>query len=118
VPTAIDRTGLIRTLDQLDSALADNVERSNMVRERVRSFRDRLRDGATVVGLVEAEESPRTVEMLSSNMAVLETIGADFRADLAHALREEDLTIEAIAGLFGVTRQRISALLRQRSDRA
>ena len=62
-----------------------------------------------------AEESPRTVELLSANMSVLETVGADFRARLAHELRREGLTIESVADLFGVTRQRVSALLRQRT---
>ena len=48
-------------------------------------------------------------------MASLETVGSELRASLALALRDEGLTIEAIAGLFGVTRQRISALLKQKA---
>jgi transcriptional regulator len=48
-------------------------------------------------------------------MANLETAGAEFRAAEALALRAEGLTIEAIADLFGVTRQRISALLEQKA---
>ncbi len=53
--------------------------------------------------------------IISTNMATLETAGAEFRAAEALALRAHGLTIEAIAELFGVTRQRISALLKQKA---
>ena len=55
------------------------------------------------------------VELITTNMATLETAGAEFRAAEALALRAEGLTIGAIAELFGVTRQRISALLKQKA---
>ena len=48
-------------------------------------------------------------------MASPETVGSELRASLILPLRDEGLTIEAIAGLFGVTRQRISALLKQKA---
>ncbi len=109
--TELDR--LIAALGELEEAAAGNVERSRLLRNRAGRLRARLEAGDDLVALVESEESPRMAELLSANLSVLETAGAEFRAAEAHALRAGGLTIERIAGLFGVTRQRISALLKQ-----
>lgn len=111
-----DRDRLLEALTGIEAALADNVERSLEIQRRVLRFHEQLNQGGSVEELINEEPTPRTVEMLTTNMAVLETVGSDFRANLAHALRDEGLTIEAIAKLFGVTRQRISALLRQQKS--
>lgn len=106
---------LLTALSAMEEAAADNIRRTQEVRRRARKLRRGLESGRPLVDLVAAEPSPRMVELLSTNMSALETAGADFRAAQAMALRAEGLTIEAIAGLFGVTRQRISALLRQKA---
>ncbi len=106
---------LIAALVEIEAGAAENVERSREIQRRVKFLRKRLQAGGDLVELVECEEPPRVVELISSNMAVLETAGSELRAAQALALRSEGLTIEAIADLFGVTRQRISALLRQRA---
>ena len=111
-----DRQRLEKALVGIEKALGENVERSVEIQNRVQQFHRQLADGGSLHALISEEEPPRTVEMLTSNMTTLETVGSDFRVNLAHALREEGLTIEVIAGLFGVTRQRISALLRQRDQ--
>jgi DNA-directed RNA polymerase sigma subunit (sigma70/sigma32) len=110
-----DDERLIDALVRIEAGAAQNVERSLEVQRRVRWLRDGLAAGRSIDELIRAEAPPRTVELLSENMATLEQVGADFRASLALALRAEGLTLEAIAELFGVTRQRISALLRQRA---
>lgn len=109
----VDR--LISALVDIEVAAGDNVERSLLVQQRAIEMRDQLEAGESLVDLVQDEEAPRVVEMLSTNMATLESAGAELRAAKALALRAEGLTIEAIAELFGVTRQRISALLRQKA---
>ena len=106
---------LIAALADIEVAAAGNAERSRQLQRRARQLRRRLEEGDDLVALVEGEQPPRMVELLSTNMATLETAGAEFRAAEALALRAEGLTIEAIADLFGVTRQRISALLKQRA---
>ena len=106
---------LFTALTDIEGAAEGNVERSRQLQHRARYLRERLQAGDDLVDLVEDEESPRMVELLSINMATLETAGAEFRAAEALALRAEGLTIEAIAELFGVTRQRISALLKQKA---
>ena len=106
---------LLVALTELETAARNNVERSRQLQRRARYLKKRLQAGDDLTGLVVAEPAPRMVELLSSNMATLETAGAEFRAAEALALRAEGLTIEAIAELFGVTRQRISALLKQKA---
>lgn len=103
-------------LDDLERAAADNVDRSLAIQDRLAWLRRGLEDGTSLAQLVETEEQPRVVELITTNMVALETFGAEFRAAEAHALRAEGLTIARIAELFGVTRQRISALLRQRPE--
>ncbi len=110
-----EQTRLLAALEAIDAAAADNIERSQVIRRRARRLRRGLEQGRPLAELLEREEPPRTVELLTANMATLETTGAELRASTALALRAEGLTIERIADLFGVTRQRISALLRQRA---
>jgi hypothetical protein len=112
-PPAGDRQRLLDALAQIDAKLADNIERSLEIRRRVAWVHGQVVDGAEVRAVIEAEPAPRIVELLTANMTVIETAGADLRTSLAHSLRSEGLTIESIAALFGVTRQRASALLKQ-----
>lgn len=109
---SIDR--LLAALAAMEFAAAANAERSREVEQRAADMRAGLEAGRTVLDIVEAEPSPRTVELLSLNMAILETVGAELRAAQAAALRDEGLTLTAIAELFGVSRQRVSALVRGR----
>ena len=102
-------------LTDIEAAAKDNAERSRQLQRRARQLRQQLAAGKDLVERVEAEETPRMVELISTNMATLETAGAEFRAAEALALRAHGLTIVAIADLFGVTRQRISALLKQKA---
>jgi len=106
---------LLASLTEIEAAAKDNLERSRQLQRRARHLRRQLQAGGSLVDLVEAEETPRMVELISTNMATLETAGAEFRAAEALALRAHGLTIESIAELFGVTRQRISALLKQKA---
>jgi hypothetical protein len=111
----LTRTRLIASLESVEVAAEGNVARSRELQTRARYLRERLESGAGLIELIESEATPRMVELLSANLATLETTGAEFRAAEALALRAEGLTIEAIAELFGVTRQRISALLKQKA---
>lgn len=112
---AADR--LLLALDEFDSALAANIERSREMRRRIAEQRSAIEAGEDLAPLVEAEPPPRTVEMLTDNIDTLHGSGSRLRSAQALALRTEGLTITEIAELFGVTRQRVSALLRQKAAR-
>lgn len=113
-PTA-EVARLLEALRSMEESAAFNVARGREVERRVRLFQRRILDGERLADLVENEDRPRTVELLTANMNTLETAGAELRAALAIALRAEGMTIAAVADLFGVSRQRISALLRQKA---
>ena len=66
--------------------------------------------------IVTEESRPLVVESISTVLASLATAGHAWRREQAVALQAEHVSINRIAALFGVTRQRISALLRERDD--
>ena len=61
------------------------------------------------------EPRPLVVERISTVLASLATAGHFWRREQASALQGEQVSINRIAALFGVTRQRISVLLRERA---
>jgi hypothetical protein len=76
--------------------------------ERMRVSRDA---GARWRDIVDAEERPLIAEMLTDTIQRFEASGTRFRREKARALHDEGMTMDRIAELFGLTRQRISALL-------
>ncbi len=105
---------LVRALVELEAGIVANLERSEQIAARTRWLVERLGAGQSLGELLAEEPQPLIVELLTANLDVLQDLGAEVRAAQAHVLRAEGFTIEQIATLFGVTRQRISALLRQR----
>ena len=106
---------LSHALREIREAAEANVIRSREIQRRVTWYLGEIEKGASIEELVNREDSPRIVELLTLNAGALAEVGSGFRASLALALRSEGVTIEVIADLFGVTRQRISALLRQKA---
>jgi hypothetical protein len=74
------------------------------------------RAGAPWVEIVTTEAKPLIVESISTVLGSLATAGHAWRREQASALQGEHVSINRIAALFGVTRQRISALLRERDE--
>ncbi len=115
VPDNHDLDRFVQALSAIEVAALDNAARNQVIGERARHLRERLEAGDDLVTLISSEARPRIVELLTANKTTLETAGTELRVAEAQALRTEGLTIESIAELFGVSRQRISALLKQRS---
>jgi hypothetical protein len=101
-----------RALDELCSAVAHAQSLLDGVLERASYLQQGRAEGRTYAELVRAEPQPLVVEMLSDVLDELAAKGAAFRRAEARVLHQEGLSQEAIAALFGVTRQRVSALLR------
>lgn len=107
------RSQLRAALTEIDLATRENVARSQEIQSRVEWLIESLDGGMDIIEMAESEPKPKAVEMVTSNIETLQSIGSQFRQAEARALRAEGATMESIAELFGVTRQRISALLRQ-----
>jgi DNA-binding transcriptional regulator LsrR (DeoR family) len=53
------------------------------------------------------------VQLITESSKALDTCGASLRRAEAQALHDEGMTMDQIAEHFGVSRQRVSALLRK-----
>ena len=98
---------LVAAIDDCTAQLAD-------ARARAEQLLDSRSAGDSWLGIVTAETRPLVVESVSTVLGTLARAGSTFRREQAHALQREQVSINRIAALFGVTRQRISALLRER----
>ena len=91
---------------------ADGVEASlAAVRARAEHLLEMRERGVPYRDLVDEAHRPLIAELLTDTISRFEAAGTRFRAAEARALRAEGLTLERIAELFGLTRQRISVLL-------
>jgi hypothetical protein len=110
-------------IDVAGQALADLVGELEVVthelanaRSRALELQEQRGQGRSWYTIVAAEDRPLIVEQLSSALASLSTAGSAWRRAQAHALQDEGVSINRIAALYGVTRQRVTALLRDRED--
>jgi Sigma-70, region 4 len=103
----------LEALTALEEVLADNGRRANLIKERIAQLRRLRATGVPYAELVGNEHGPLVVHLLTESSAALDTSGANVRRAEANALYDEGMTMEQIAKSFGVTRQRVSALLRK-----
>jgi len=109
-----DETGqMIRALDELKLAVQENQSRNRAMLMRIGLVRAELEAGERLADVVGVESGEGLVELIAANVEALHTTGAMFRVVHARSLRAEGLTIAAIADHYGLTRQRVSALLKQ-----
>jgi hypothetical protein len=104
-----------KALDELVVAIDDCVEQLQGARARAVELLAARTAGTAWLDIVTAETRPLVVESVSAVLATLARAGSTFRREQAYALQAERVSINRIAALFGVTRQRISALLRERA---
>ena len=103
----------LRALTALEEVLDQHLKRAGLIRKRIGAIRRQRSGGASYTEIVSSKDSPLIVQLLTESSIALDTCGADVRRAEARALYEEGLTMEQIAERFGVTRQRVSTLLRQ-----
>ena len=105
---------MFEALDELTDALRENSARNERVIARAERMRQLRQEGRRWSEIVSEEERPLIVELLTRNLDAIGDAGSRVRRLEAHALHNEGMSMERIAKLFGVTRQRISELLRER----
>jgi len=110
-----DTKAFFAALSDLERALELNEERTRQMHVRIGEIRDAIESGRSLREVVHEEQTPLVVELLTQCADTLHEYGSRVRRTEARALHGEGLTMDEIARLFGVTRQRISALLRERS---
>jgi DNA-directed RNA polymerase specialized sigma24 family protein len=103
----------LKALTALEGTLADNQSRSTLIKKRIAQLRRLRSRGASYAEIVSSKDGPLIVQLLTESSKALDTSGANVRRAEARALYAEGLTMEQIAERFGVTRQRVSTLLRK-----
>lgn len=106
----------LAALRELVAALDSCADELRHARTRAQRLVAQREAGRAWLDVVTAESRPLVVERISTVLATLATAGSAWRREQARALHAEQVSINRIAALFGVTRQRISALLRGRPD--
>ena len=108
----------LRALTALEEGLDDQRRRAGSIKRRIALIRRRRAMGASYTEIVSSNERPLIVQLLTEGSTALDTLGAEVRRAEARALYDEGLTMEQIAERFGVTRQRVSTLLRRANEAA
>jgi plasmid maintenance system antidote protein VapI len=111
-----DRDQFFEAIDQLDRALDESVEMTQRMKERIRHLREAGASGRPLREIVSREEPPLLVQLLTQSSALLQSCGTQVRRTEVRTLYGEGMTMDEIAELFGVSRQRVSALLHERAS--
>jgi Homeodomain-like domain len=106
----------LEALVALEEALADNGKRAGLIKKRIAQLRRLRARNMPYTELIASGDGPLIVQLLTESSTALDSSGASVRRAEAKALYAEGLTMEQIAKSFGVTRQRVSALLRKGSQ--
>ncbi len=110
-----ERAAFREAIDELEHALDRTIEMERRMQVRIIELREAETQGRQLRDIV-SREQPLIVQMLTETVALLDGYGSRVRRAEARALHHEGLTMDEIALLFGVTRQRISALLRDSDE--
>lgn len=92
------------------------IESLRAARARAQELQALRGDGVDWTTAVRAEAPPLIVERISAALESLNTAGGRWRRREASALHAGGMSINEIARLFGVTRQRASVLVRDPDD--
>jgi hypothetical protein len=112
-PHALPDESATAALERLIACIDTSLAELQHARTRAELLLAERRAGRPWLELVTDESRPLVVESVSTVLGSLATAGHSFRREEAAALQREQVSINRIAGLFGVTRQRISALLKE-----
>ena len=103
----------LQALTALEEVIADNDTRATLIKKRMARIRRARARGLPYSDMVSDADGPLIVQLLTESSTMLDISGANVRRAEAQALHDEGMTMDQIAERFGVTRQRVSALLRK-----
>jgi hypothetical protein len=105
-PTLVALDELVRAAQEMHEATAVVIARAAVIRAC-------RQQGLSYRQIVHREDRPLIAELLTDSIRRYQAAGTGFRSAEARALHAEGLTLEQIGQLFGLTRQRIAAILRR-----
>ena len=108
---------VLDALDELVAAVRVTTQVNEDILRRAEQIQAQRAEGRTWREVVTGADAPLVVELVRRNLDALFDAGGRLRRAEAKALHDEGMTMEEIAKTFGVSRQRVSALLKERRDR-
>ena len=110
-----DKDEVLAAIDSVVEALTHNQARTDAILTRAADIRTQRLAGRSYADILEHADHPQLVEMLTLTVLELHDVGHRLRTVQAATLRQEGLSTQRIAQIYGVSRQRIMALLRSTS---
>ena len=104
----------VAALRALVAQLQQSIDELHTAADRAEQLIGLRTEGRSWYEIVSAEKRPLVVEMISKVLDDLGEVGGQFRRQEALALRRERVSVTRISELFGVSRQRVSALVQER----
>ncbi len=101
----------------LIDVLDDNVRLTQQAKRRARYIMQQRRRGRSYSEIVPGEDDPLVVQIMRENLRRLIAASSELQHAEAKALHEEGMTTGQIGRLFGVSQQRVSALLKRARER-
>ena len=102
---------LLRAGADLAAAFDVAARRATAINERLAWVGEQVRDGARIADLVRNGERLTLLDATNETLEALLTAGTRLRRLCAQTMYAEGMTMDEIAGVLGVTRQRVSKLL-------
>jgi len=112
-----DGDEVLEALDLLVEAVRAMSKANEDILRRAEHIKRERAQGSSWTTIVESAGEPLVVELVRQNLDALFDAGGRLRRAEAKALHDEGRTMEEIAKTFGVSRQRVSALLKERAAR-
>ena len=113
-----DNDEVLVTLAAVVESLHECSERITEALARADVLRSSRNAGMSYSEILESSGGPLVLELLTSILSALSDTGSRLRRAEARALYAEGLSMEKIARIFGVSRQRVSSLLQPTSSDA
>jgi hypothetical protein len=113
---ALPPDDLMAALEALIKALEDNIDLAQRSKRRARYIIQQRRHGRSYREIVPGRDEPLIVEMMRESVGRMSAAASRLQHSEAKALYDEGMTMEQIGRLFGVTHQRVSAMLKRARD--
>jgi hypothetical protein len=109
--SAANDQAMARALDDVAEAADETALDQQRLARRARSMSRQRRSGSSWIQILHRERQPGLLVLMTRSARRLHEVSGRFRPVLGQALVDEGLSTRQVARMFGVTRQRISAML-------
>lgn len=111
--SAANDQAMVRALDDVAEAADETALDQQRLARRARSMTRQSRSGSSWLEILQRERQPGLLVLMTRSARRLHEVSARFRPVFGKALVDEGVSTRQVARMFGVTRQRISAMLRR-----